>query len=277
MDRGYPAALIFEDDIQLVEGFLAKLSTYLGHLCEETRCGGGPVDVALLGALGRVHPQGRDSLAAVFFAGYMGGSRPLKKLSHNIYQPVRAAGTHGYLVTREGAQRLLRLCDKAVFHIDLDAWRHKSLKIVMFDPVLVYQTFDSTSLTDLPSAGTHPTPNAVQAVKRAFPLLSYSDKKDNNSLQGVVSSFPRSLNWLTADPHTLQPFHHVMEEPLIQLGPRGPILTVGRHVKIVGALVVLASFLSATGQKYLSRVLFGSAVSFVISVRSIIWLLLNWK
>lgn len=127
VDRGYPAALIFEDDIQLVEGFLAKLSTYLGHLCEETRCGGGPVDVALLGALGRVHPQGRDSLAAVFFAGYMGGSRPLKKLSHNIYQPVRAAGTHGYLVTREGAQRLLRLCDKAVFHIDLDVQLTHSL------------------------------------------------------------------------------------------------------------------------------------------------------
>jgi GR25 family glycosyltransferase involved in LPS biosynthesis len=52
VDRNYPAALIFEDDIQLVEGFRSKLSTYLGHLCEETRCGEGPVDVALLGALG---------------------------------------------------------------------------------------------------------------------------------------------------------------------------------------------------------------------------------
>ena len=29
-------------------------------------------------------------------------------------------GTHGYLVTREGALKLLALCPKAVFHIDLD-------------------------------------------------------------------------------------------------------------------------------------------------------------
>ena len=42
-----------------------------------------------------------------------------------------------------------QLCPKAVFHVDLDAWRHQSLVIRMFHPMLAYQTFESTSLTDV--------------------------------------------------------------------------------------------------------------------------------
>ena len=29
-------------------------------------------------------------------------------------------GTHAYMVSKEGAQKLLALCTKAVFHVDLD-------------------------------------------------------------------------------------------------------------------------------------------------------------
>ena len=29
-------------------------------------------------------------------------------------------GTHAYMVSKEGAQKLLDLCTKAVFHVDLD-------------------------------------------------------------------------------------------------------------------------------------------------------------
>ena len=29
-------------------------------------------------------------------------------------------GTHAYMVSKEGAQKLLGLCTKAVFHVDLD-------------------------------------------------------------------------------------------------------------------------------------------------------------
>lgn len=65
----------------------------------------------------------------------------------------------------------------------------------------MYQTFDSTSLTDM---GTSPSPKALQAVKRPLLSLLYSERGEERG-GGVVSSFPRSLNWLTADPHTLQP------------------------------------------------------------------------
>jgi len=53
-------------------------------------------------------------------------------------------------VSRQGALKLLALCPKATFHVDIDAWRHRSLVLRMFTPMLVYQTFDDTSLTDVP-------------------------------------------------------------------------------------------------------------------------------
>eukprot|EP01036_Dinobryon_divergens_P022123 gene22124-30357_t len=282
VDRNYSAAIIVEDDIQLIDGFREQLQVAMNNLCEESVCGEGPVDVALLGALGRVHPDGHDTIAAKFFAQYMGGSRPLKKLSNNIFQPIRAAGTHGYLVTREGAQKLLSLCPKAVFHIDLDAWRHKSLKIVMFHPVLVYQTFDSTSLTDLPASPIS-TPSSVANIGPGSGLVG-SDSINGTSIIGgfslqktATSVLSRRLRWLVADPYTQQPISHVLDEPLIQFGPGGPLLTVGRHVKIFSGMLILASYFSLCGHRFLSKLFFGGAVGFVVSIRSLIWLLMNWK
>ena len=293
VDRNYSAAIIVEDDIQLIDGFREQLQVAMSNLCEESVCGEGPVDVALLGALGRVHPDGHDTIATKFFAQYMGGSRPLKKLSKNIFQPIRAAGTHGYLVTREGAQKLLALCPKAVFHIDLDAWRHRSLKIVMFHPVLVYQTFDSTSLTDLPASSiSSPSTMANIGTGRSIPGkvkaslsgLVGSDVINATSLTGgfslqktATSVLSRRLRWLVADPYTQQPISHVLDEPLIQFGPGGPLLTVGRHAKIFSVMMILASYFSLCGQRFLSKLFFGGAVGFVVSIRSLIWLLMNWK
>jgi len=290
VDRNYSSAIIVEDDIHLIDGFRDQLQVAMNNLCEESVCGEGPVDVALLGALGRVHPDGHDTLATKFFAQYMGGSRPLKKLSKNIFQPIRAAGTHGYLVTREGAQKLLSLCPKAVFHIDLDAWRHKSLKIVMFHPVLVYQTFDSTSLTDFPTSSLsspstvaniepgHSLPSKMKATLVGSDAINSTRFTGGFSLQKTATSvLSRRLRWLVADPYTHQPISHVLDEPLIQFGPGGPVLTVGRHAKIFSVMLFLASYFSLCGQRFLSKLLFGGAVGFAVSIRSLIWLLMNWK
>ncbi len=35
-----------------------------------------------------------------------------------------------YIVSYEGAKKLLKLCNRATFHVDLDAWRHSSLKVL---------------------------------------------------------------------------------------------------------------------------------------------------
>lgn len=95
-----------------------------------------------------MHPENRDGVLTSIFSTFIGGTRKFKKISKELYQPVRPAGTHGYMISHAGAKKLLNLCPKATFHVDLDAWRHKSLIIRIFNPMLVYQTFADSSLTD---------------------------------------------------------------------------------------------------------------------------------
>jgi len=116
VDRNLDSAIIFEDDVRLVDDFKGKLQSYLQRLETE----GSSYDVLLLGAIGRVHPEGRESFGSRLFSTYIGGKRPLKQLSNYLYKPRRPAGTHAYMVSNAGARRLLGLCPKATFHVDLD-------------------------------------------------------------------------------------------------------------------------------------------------------------
>ena len=117
VDRNLDSAIIFEDDVRLVDNFKDTLRNYLERLRVE---GNKPYDVLLLGAIGRVHPEGRDNLGSMFFSNYIGGKRKREVLSPFLYKPRRPAGTHAYMVSNAGARRLLGLCPKATFHVDLD-------------------------------------------------------------------------------------------------------------------------------------------------------------
>ena len=44
-----------------------------------------------VGAIGRVHPEGKDGLGTRVFSAYIGGTRPLKRISEHLYQPRRPA------------------------------------------------------------------------------------------------------------------------------------------------------------------------------------------
>lgn len=117
VDRNLPEAIIFEDDVRLVDGFKDRLGDFLRRLQAE---GNKPYDVLLLGAIGRVHPEGKDNIGSRFFSSYIGGKRRLEMVSEFVYKPRRPAGTHAYMVSNSGARRLLGLCPKATFHVDLD-------------------------------------------------------------------------------------------------------------------------------------------------------------
>lgn len=79
------------------------------------------------------------------------------------------------------------------------------------------------------------------------------------------------------EPYTQQPWSHVMNEPLLQLGSGGLILTVKRHLVIVTTGVVSASLFRVAGLKQLSYRVLKCVGVFMLSVRSVIWLLMNWK
>jgi GR25 family glycosyltransferase involved in LPS biosynthesis len=189
VDEGLESAIVFEDDVELVVDFKQKLEANLRKLRAET-AKDQEFDVILLGAIGRVHPDADDAIGSLFFSHYIGGKRPLKHLTEYRYQPRRPAGTHAYMVSNKGARKLLELCRKATYHVDLDAWRHPDLDITMFRPMLAYQTFEHTSLTDV-------------------------SRKRNPVARKVLKSGPgQAMRQWTADAHTKQPWSHVSKRIL---------------------------------------------------------------
>jgi len=250
VDEGMPHAIVFEDDVALIPNFKETLESNMRRIAAD---GNKPYDVIMLGAIGRVHPEGKDGIGTRFFSRYIGGKRKLQKINDYLYHPARPAGTHAYMVSFEGAKKLLDLCPKAVFHVDLDAWRHTSLDIQMFYPMLAYQTFESTTLTDV-------------------------EQKHNRVAKYIMktSAFQKFCEW-AIDPYTLQPWSHVFAEPLLQLGPGGPVLTVERHCIVVGLGCVGAGILELKGHRKYSMAVATGVLGFMGVVRGIIWLLMDWK
>ena len=252
--------IVFEDDITIAEGFKSRLEKNLA-LLESQKSINADVefDVLLLGAIGRVHPDNEDVLGSKIFSLYIGGNRPLKTIikydDMTYYQPQRAAGTHAYIVSQAGARKLLKLCPKAVFHVDLDAWRHRDLRIRMFSPMLVYQTFEDTSLSDVKS-------------------------KDRIARYVKKSSLYKKMEVILADKYTHQPLQHVLNEPIIQLGSasNGLIITVERHLKWVGWGLITAFGLSRFAiTKPLVKPVHFLTLSFCVAIKSTVWVLMNWK
>lgn len=116
VDQSLERAIILEDDVRLVDNFKHHL---LNHLAQVNSTSD-PYDVIMLGAIGNIDPQGHGNVLHQMFTYYMGGARPHRRISDTLYQPQRPAGTHGYMVSLAGAKKLLRLCPKATFHVDLD-------------------------------------------------------------------------------------------------------------------------------------------------------------
>lgn len=123
----------------------------------------------------------------------------------------------------------------------------------MFYPMLAYQTFESTSLTD------------VSTVRSGMSQMIQSSK-----------TFKDFLEW-AKDPYTNQPWSHVFAEPLMQVGPGGFVITVERHFVFVTAGVASATALWSWGQKAAARYVAAGTVLGMATVRGLIWLLMNWR
>ena len=86
------------------------------------------------------------------------------------------------MISQKGAQKLLSLCSKATFHVDLDAFRHPSLTIFMFKPMLAFQTFADSSLTDLSPRG-----GLLGMWKRSRPYKRIESWATDKTTQQTVS------------------------------------------------------------------------------------------
>lgn len=131
LDSGHELALVLEDDARLVPEFNEGLRGALGDVPED-------VDVLLLGCFllcdkDRNYPIGHALTRMVFKKG-----RDDRRTWGSVFVPELFGGTHAYVVSRKGCEKLLRLFPKANYHIDYEM-NHPDLALYAVSPDLAYQ------------------------------------------------------------------------------------------------------------------------------------------
>jgi len=141
--QGLECVIVFEDDVVPHNNFKHSIKAVL----EELEALPDGWDICLLGAIGCVNPI-REPLHMRFYELGPGGGRPAPKgsrtrsLSDHIFVPRRPAGTHAYMVSKSGAQKLAKQLPKARYHVDLAAWSRREINLVAARPFLATQRFD---------------------------------------------------------------------------------------------------------------------------------------
>lgn len=201
--------VVLEDDVVLSDRFCDKLDEIIAALedCPETS---GKWDVLVLGAFGSVHPDGRIGVrdANAIVAG--GQRRPRKvvrtpKSGMLIHAPRRPFGTHAYLISKRGADKLLRKARLASGHVDCVIWGIPDLELYAVDPMLAHQ--NTTAPSTIGATG-------PWGLERLIP----SDW-EVDSYSGVT------LRW-------------ALGEPLVKLPVVNFVLTIGKAIAftVAGAL-----------------------------------------
>lgn len=204
--------IVLEDDAVLAASFATQLRAILAELATLER----GWDVLLVGALGCVHPRGR--YGANVLHGLMGGGlRWPRSLSSTLHVPCRPFGTHAYVISPAGAERLLALCPRANFHVDVTAWGQRSLRLYL----------GTTPEGELLAKQAHQTPSTIGGLHdRAW------------------------LPTFTVDAYTGAEFAWAFNAPVLQVG--GVVLTIGRSLCSTAALFVLAAATSSAACLWLA-------------------------
>ena len=129
--------IVFEDDVVLADDFAARLESALAELPEDW-------DVLLVGAIGAVLP--RKYGANILHAVGAGGMRWPRWLSETVHAPLRPFGTHAYVISAAGANKLLTRAPRASYHVDVVAWGMRGLNLFAVHPLLAKQTHGDTTI-----------------------------------------------------------------------------------------------------------------------------------
>jgi len=132
------AVVALEDDVVLYPNFNERLRDVLQELPDDW-------DVCLIGAVGCI-AEVREPFYMKFYGLITGGGRPApgttRSVSENIFVPYRPAGTHAYVVSRKGAEKLLKECPQARYHVDITAWALPDLRLYAVKGFLATQRFE---------------------------------------------------------------------------------------------------------------------------------------
>lgn len=202
-----PYQLVLEDDAMVCDDFEQRAQQMVDELQEnpETRDNW---DVLLLGAFSCVHPE-RKYGQYRFQAWLLGGMWRQRRVSANIQVPLRPLGTHAYILSKRGAEKLLRRASKATWHVDCVIWGLTDLDLYICDPMLVFQDTES--------------PSTVGAVTK-----------------GLETYLPK---W-KMDEYTGASFEWAMNEPFLKLPYVNIILSIGRFISLFLGGVIAAVLLT---------------------------------
>jgi len=141
--EGIPAAAALEDDVVIYPNFNERLTKLLEELPADW-------DVCLLGAVGCIAVE-QEPMHMKVYGLLTGGGRKspgkTRSISENVYVPYKPAGTHAYIVSQQGAKKLLERLPKARYHVDLSAWSIKDLNLYAAKQFLATQAFDEEDTT----------------------------------------------------------------------------------------------------------------------------------
>lgn len=141
-----PVTLICEDDVFFSKDF-ADIDTVWQDIPMDW-------DMVYLGCLGACNPQ-QDYSVLNWLYSWMGNNPDRgKKITERIFVPDCPSGTHAYVLSYEGACKLLEIIQKVTFHVDVTISRRaKNMNIYAVHPNLVYQRI---SVVDSSTAGSRP-------------------------------------------------------------------------------------------------------------------------
>jgi len=143
VQEGHDALLMLEDDVIILhDNFNERLKLLLEELPHDW-------DVCLLGALGVIGLE-KENFQMKLFGVVCGGTRPCpgkdtRLISPNVYVPYKPTGTHAYLISNRGAEKLLKEFPRASYHVDLTAWSWPDLKLYATPDSLATQRFGGAS------------------------------------------------------------------------------------------------------------------------------------
>eukprot|EP00545_Synedropsis_sp_CCMP1620_P009539 CAMPEP_0119013464 /NCGR_PEP_ID=MMETSP1176-20130426/8463_1 /TAXON_ID=265551 /ORGANISM="Synedropsis recta cf, Strain CCMP1620" /LENGTH=384 /DNA_ID=CAMNT_0006966555 /DNA_START=20 /DNA_END=1174 /DNA_ORIENTATION=+ len=202
-----PYQLVLEDDAMVCDDFEKRAQQMVDDLQDnpETK---DTWDVLLLGAFSCVHPEKKYGQYR-FQAWLLGDGRRQRRVSSNIQIPHRPLGTHAYILSKRGAEKLLRRASKATWHVDCVIWGLPEMNLYLCDPMLVFQDTES--------------PSTVGAVTK-----------------GVETRLPK---W-KMDEYTGASFEWAMNEPFLKIPMLNVVLSIGRYISLFLVGVITAILLN---------------------------------
>lgn len=143
----YPYQLVLEDDaVPLCDDFYKQLHELVTELENSSpEIGNNRWDALLLGGFSCVHPQHRYGMYRVQ-AFLLGDGKAPHHVTRRIHRPHRPLGGYAYLLSKQGAQKLLNKASRATFHLDCVMYGVLDF-VYICDPLLVFQDMEESPST----------------------------------------------------------------------------------------------------------------------------------